>query len=73
VPDQVDHARLHDRVRVDGLDRLREALQPVDAADEDVGDAALLASGRNRSASQAADAHRAIEARETFGKVILRP
>jgi hypothetical protein len=27
---------------VDRLDRLREALQPLDAADQDVGDAALL-------------------------------
>jgi CheY-like chemotaxis protein len=33
VPDQVDDAGLHDRGRVDRLDRLREALQPVDAAE----------------------------------------
>ena len=37
VPD----ARLHPRLREDGLDRLREASQPVDAADEDVLDAAV--------------------------------
>src|SRR6266508_2153729 len=42
MPDQVYHTRLHDRVREDRLDRLREALQPVDAAEQDVGDAALL-------------------------------
>src|SRR6266567_1665676 len=42
VPDQVDDAGLHDRGRVDRLDRFREALQPVDAAEQDVGEAALL-------------------------------
>jgi hypothetical protein len=38
----MDDARLHRRLRVDRLDRLREALQSVNAADKDVGEAALL-------------------------------
>jgi len=38
----VHDAGLHRRGRVDGLDRLGEALQPVDAADQDVPDAAGL-------------------------------
>jgi len=38
----VHDAGLHDRLRVDGLDRLREASQPVDGEDEDVLDAAGL-------------------------------
>jgi hypothetical protein len=45
VSDQVDDAGLHDHGRVDRLDRFREALQPVDAADQDVFDAALLELG----------------------------
>ena len=36
VSDHVDDAGLHDRVGVDGLDRLREALEAVDGEDEDV-------------------------------------
>jgi hypothetical protein len=37
----MNNARLHDGGRIDRLDRLREALQPVDAAEQDVVDAAL--------------------------------
>jgi hypothetical protein len=42
LADQVHDAGLHLGLREDGLDRFREALQPVDAADQDVADAALL-------------------------------
>src|SRR4051812_39028698 len=42
VPDQMHHARLYDRVRVDRLDRLWKAFEPVDAAEQDVREAALL-------------------------------
>ena len=45
VTDQVHDARLHDRLRVDRLDRFGEPLQPVDAADQDVLNAALLEIG----------------------------
>ena len=38
----MDDAGLHPRLREDGLDRLGEPLQPVDAGDQDVLDAALL-------------------------------
>jgi hypothetical protein len=38
----VDDAGLHPGVREDDVDRLTEAFQPVDPADEDVADAALL-------------------------------
>src|SRR4029450_4720100 len=41
VADLVDDAGLHPRLREDGLDRLRKAGQAVDAADEDVADAAV--------------------------------
>ena len=40
--DLVDEARLHPGLREDGLDRLGEAGEPVDAADEHVAHAALL-------------------------------
>ena len=40
--DLVDDAGLHPRLREDGLDRLGEPGQPVDAGHEDVGDAAVL-------------------------------
>jgi hypothetical protein len=43
----MDDAGLHRRRRENRLDRLREALQPVDAADQDVGDAALLELGED--------------------------
>jgi len=42
VADQMDDARLHDRLGEDRLDRLREPFEPVDAADQDVLHAALL-------------------------------
>ena len=45
--DRVHDAGLHPRLRVDGLDRLREAAQPVDAADEHVLDAAGLQLGQD--------------------------
>jgi hypothetical protein len=38
----VHDARLHPRGREDGFDRLGEALEAVDAADQDVVDAAAL-------------------------------
>src|SRR5687768_5939131 len=38
----MDDAGLHPRVREDGLDRFREALESVDAADQHVLDAALF-------------------------------
>ena len=47
VADQVHDARLHRGLREDRLDRLGEALQPVDAADQDVLDAALLELGED--------------------------
>ena len=47
VADQVHDARLHDGLGEDRLDRLREALQAVDAADQDVCDAALLELGED--------------------------
>ncbi len=43
----VDQAGLHPGLREDGLDRLGEAGQPVDAADHDVGDAACLEVGQD--------------------------
>src|SRR5581483_8600575 len=42
LPDQVHDAGLHSRGWEDRLDRFREALQSVDAADQDVADAAGL-------------------------------
>jgi hypothetical protein len=47
VADQVDDARLHDRLGEDRLDRLGESLQAVDAADQDVLHAALLELGED--------------------------
>src|SRR4051794_5692357 len=41
VPDEVNDARLNDRLGEGRLDRLREALEAVDAADQTVLDAAL--------------------------------
>jgi hypothetical protein len=38
---------LHDRLRVDGLDRLREASEPVDAANQDGADATGLQVGQH--------------------------
>jgi hypothetical protein len=38
----MDDARLHPRPREDGLDRLGKSGQPVDAGDQDVGDAAVV-------------------------------
>jgi hypothetical protein len=43
----VNDARLHHGLGEDRLDRLREPLQPVDAADQDVPDAALLELGED--------------------------
>ena len=43
----MNDARLHRRLGEDRLDRLREALEPVDAADQDVLDAALLEIGED--------------------------
>ena len=43
----MDQAGLHPGLREDGLDRLGEAGQPVDAADQDVGDAACLEVGQD--------------------------
>jgi hypothetical protein len=42
VADQVHDARLNPRVGEDGLDGLGEALEAVDAGDQDVLDAALF-------------------------------
>jgi hypothetical protein len=42
VADQVDDGPLHLGLREDGLDRLRQALESVDAADQNVPDAVLL-------------------------------
>ena len=42
LADQVHDAGLHPGLREDRFDRLGEALEPVDAADQDVADAALL-------------------------------
>ena len=42
VADQVDDAGLHQRLGEDGLYRLREAFQPIDDGDQDIGHAALL-------------------------------
>jgi hypothetical protein len=47
VADRVHHACLHDGRREDRLDRLGEPGQPVDTADQDVGDAALLELGEH--------------------------
>ena len=47
VPDQVHDARLHRRPGEHGLDRLGEPFEPVDAADQDVLDAALLEIGED--------------------------
>jgi hypothetical protein len=47
LADQVHQAGLHRRGREDGLDRLGEALQPVDAADQDVADTAGLQVGQH--------------------------
>jgi hypothetical protein len=47
VTDQMHDAGLHRRGREDSLDRLGESLQPVDAGDEDVVDAALLEVGED--------------------------
>jgi hypothetical protein len=42
MPDQVDDAGLDDRLREDGVDRLREALEAIDDGDQDVAYAAVL-------------------------------
>ena len=42
MADQVDDAGLNDRLREDGIDRLRKALQAVDDGDQNVLDAAVL-------------------------------
>ncbi len=42
MADQMDDARLNDRLRKDGVDRLRKALQSVDDCDQNVIDAAVL-------------------------------
>ena len=47
VAHEVNHARLHGGLGEDRLDRLREALQAVHAADQDVPDAALLELGQH--------------------------
>ena len=47
VADQMHDAGLDGRLGEDRLDRLGEALQPVDAADQDVPDAALLQIGED--------------------------
>ena len=47
VADQMNNTRLHDGLGEDRLDRLREPLQAVDAADQDVLHAALLEIGED--------------------------
>ena len=47
VADQVHHARLDHGLGEDRLDRLGEPFEPVDAADQDVADAALLELGED--------------------------